>query len=453
MHHRRFFLRQMAATLPFLLAGGFSLAACRKKQVNGAGIKVLVIGAGISGLAAAQKLKQQQFEVKVLEARDRIGGRIHTLRDGGIPFDTGASWIHGTRRNPLTKLAQDAGAATFNTNEDLVKVFDTNGAVYPDNVLTQQESLYNQALQSVVNAGSQQESFAQVFGRLYPNQLNDRLWTYFLSAYLEFDTSADIHRLSSKFFDDDSLFGGAEAMLPAGYDQLLQPLTTDLTVLLNEVVTKIEILGSGVQVTTANATHVADFVVVSLPLGVLRAGNVAFEPALPSMLQQAIARTEMGTVNKFLMVWDQPFWDVSQHFFGFTPANRGLFNYFLNLKPVNGANALMTFSYGEAARLAEQRSDAQLQLEAMAHLRMMFGNQIAEPHTFKATRWMSDPFARGAYSHATVGGSSADFDTLGSSVSDRLFFAGEHTHRQYRGTAHGAYLSGVRAAEQIMERL
>lgn len=453
MHHRRFFLRQMAATLPFLLAGGLSLAACRKKHVNGAGKKVLVVGAGISGLAAAQKLKQQQFDVKVLEARNRIGGRIHTLRDGGIPFDTGASWIHGTRRNPLTKLAQDAGASTFNTNEELVQVFDINGALYDDNLLAQQESLYNQALQSVVNAGSQQESFAQVFGRLYPNQLNDRLWTYFLSAYLEFDTGADIHRLSSKFFDDDSLFGGAEAMLPAGYDQLLQPLTTDLTVLLNEVVTKIEILGSGVQVTTANATHVADFVVVSLPLGVLRAGNVAFEPALPSMLQQAIARTEMGTVNKFLMVWDQPFWDVSQHFFGFTPANRGMFNYFLNLKPVNGANALLTFSYGEAARLAEQRSDAQLQLEAMAHLRMMFGNHIAEPHTFKATRWMSDPFARGAYSHATVGGSSADFDTLGSSVSDRLFFAGEHTHRQYRGTAHGAYLSGVRAAEQILERL
>lgn len=453
MHHRRLFLRQMALTLPLLWAGNLPLPGCRKKNASGAGKKVLVVGAGISGLTAAKKLKEQQFEVTVLEARNRLGGRIHTMRDGGIIFDTGASWIHGTRRNPLSQLAQDAGAATFATDESLVKVYDINGTLYADALLSQQESLYEQALQAVVREGSQHESFAQVFGRLYPNQLNDRLWTYFLSAYLEFDTSADIHRLSSKFFDDDSLFGGAEAMLPGGYDRLLQPLTTDLTVLLNEVVSKIEILANGAQVTTTNATHTADFVVVTLPLGVLRAGDVRFEPALPPNLQQAINRTEMGTVNKFLMVWDQPFWDVSQHFFGFTPTNRGLFNYFLNLKPINGSNALMTFSYGEAAKLAEQRSDAQLQAEAMAHLRQMFGNQIPAPQTFKATRWMSDPFARGAYSHATVGGSSADFDALGSSVSDRLFFAGEHTHRQYRGTAHGAYLSGVRAAEQILERL
>lgn len=453
MHHRRFFLRQMATTLPFLLAGGLSISACRKRNINGAGKKVLVVGAGISGLAAAKKLKQQQFDVTVLEARDRIGGRIHTLREGGIIFDTGASWIHGTRRNPLSQLAQDAGAATFATDESLVKVYDINGTLYADAILGQQESLYEQALQAVVNAGNQQESFAQVFARLYPNLLNDRLWTYFLSAYLEFDTSADIHRLSSKFFDDDSLFGGAEAMLPGGYDLLLQPLTADLTILLNEVVSKIEILANGVQVTTTNATHAADFVVVTLPLGVLRTGDVRFEPALPSNLQQAINRTEMGTVNKFLMVWDQPFWDVSQHFFGFTPTNRGLFNYFLNLKPVNGSNALMTFSYGEAAKLAEQRSDVQLQAEAMAHLRQMFGNQIPAPQTFKATRWMSDPFARGSYSHATVGGSSSDFDILGSSVAKRLFFAGEHTSRQYRGTAHGAYLSGVKVAESILELL
>ncbi|MBA4302588.1 MAG: amine oxidase [Sphingobacteriaceae bacterium] len=453
MHHRRLFLRQMVATLPFLLAGGLSLSACRKKRVKGAGKKVLVIGAGISGLAAAQKLKQQQFEVTVLEARDRIGGRIHTLRDGGINFDAGASWIHGTRRNPLSQLAQDAGAATFATNEDLVKVFDINGALYADGTLIQQESLYQQALQAVVNAGNQQESFAQVFGRLYPNLLNDRLWTYFLSAYLEFDTSADINRLSSKFFDDDSLFGGSEVVFPGGYDQLLQPFTTDLSILLNEVVTKVEMLSNGVQVTTTHAAHTADFVVITLPLGVLRAGHVAFEPALPATMQQAIHRTEMGTVNKFLMVWDQPFWDLSQHYFGFTPHSRGLFNYFLNLKPVNGANALMTFGYGEAARLAEQRSDSQLQAEAMGHLRQMFGSQIPNPHTFKATRWANDPFARGAYSYATVGGSSADFDFMGGIVADRLFFAGEHTSRQYRGTAHGAYLSGVRAAEGIMERL
>ena len=453
MHHRRLFLRQMAVTIPFLLAGGLSFSACRKRNGSGAGKKVLVIGGGISGLTAAQKLRQQQFEVTVLEARSRLGGRIHTLRDGGINFDTGASWIHGTRRNPLSQLAQDAGAATFTTNEDLVKVYDIQGSLYADSTLSQQEGLYQQAIQAVVNAGSQHESFAQVFGQLYPNLLNDRLWTYFLSAYLEFDTSADIHRLSSKFFDDDSLFGGSEVVLPGGYDQLLQPLTNDLTILLNEVVSKVELFADGVQVTSTSATHTADFVVISLPLGVLREGTVQFEPTLPSSIQQAIDRTEMGTVNKFLMVWDQPFWDVTRHYFGFTPAYRGLFNYFLNLKAVNGANALITFSFGDAALLAEQRSDAQLQSEAMAHLRQMFGNQIPDPHTFKATRWMSDPFARGAYSYATVGGTSADFDVLGSSVSDRLFFAGEHTHRQYRGTAHGAYLSGVRAAEQILERL
>jgi monoamine oxidase len=91
------------------------LNACQTDDVSGAGKSVIVVGAGISGLAAAQKLKEKGFDVVVLEAQDRVGGRLRSNRSLGIAFDEGASWIHGVNNNPITDLAQKAGMSTFYT--------------------------------------------------------------------------------------------------------------------------------------------------------------------------------------------------------------------------------------------------------------------------------------------------------------------------------------------------
>jgi NADPH-dependent 2,4-dienoyl-CoA reductase/sulfur reductase-like enzyme len=122
---RRKFIKDTATGLPLLFLTPTLLAGCEKdnENVNPNGKSVVVIGGGISGLAAAKKLKEKGFTVIVLEAQEKVGGRIRTDRSLGVAFDEGASWIHGPKGNPITSLASQAGANTFLTSDDSVEVF------------------------------------------------------------------------------------------------------------------------------------------------------------------------------------------------------------------------------------------------------------------------------------------------------------------------------------------
>lgn len=412
----------------------------------------MVVGAGISGLAAAQQLRQKGYDVLVLEAQEKVGGRIRTNRSLGMPFDEGASWIHGPRRNPIIDLAAKAGATTYLTDDDSVKVFDLGGKQYPDAVLTSTEKQYEDALQAVERAGSTTRSFQEVFGQLYPTKLNDRLWKYLLSSYLEFNTGGDIANLSSKYFYDDEDFSGSDVILTNGYDTLTDYLAKELEIRLHTVVTHIDYSTPKVKITANQEIIEADYVLVTVPLGVLKKGTIIFTPALPQEKQAAIANTQMGTVNKFLLVWDTAFWDTTLQYIGYTPKTKGKFNYFLNLRKYSPTNGLMTFALGDYASQTEQLSDAEVIREIMLHLSDIYGSSVPQPRHLLRTRWGQNPNAFGAYSYATNGTTSADFDTLANDLNRRVFFAGEHTIRQYRSTVHGAYLSGLREANKIMAR-
>ena len=158
---------------------------------------------------------------------------------------------------------------------------------------------------------------------------------------------------------------------------------------------------------------------------------------------------QMGHVNKFLLLWEKPFWDEKVQCLGFTPETKGKFNYFLNLKKVNGANALVTFAFGDYALQTEQMPDQTIVQEIMAHLRAIYGMGIPHPIALRRTQWGSDIYTGGAYTFVATGTSSSNFDGLAKSLDNKVFFAGEHTNRAYRGTTHGAYLSGLREADKI----
>jgi monoamine oxidase len=450
---RRKWLKTSAKGLPVLWMFPSLLSACAKdpnpSRPNGK--SVVVVGAGIAGLAAAKHLKEAGFSVQVLEAQGQIGGRIRTERSTGIAFDEGASWIHGPNGNPLTKLAYEAGATSMVTPDDEVLVFNEQGVPYQDNVLSAAEDAFSDALEAVQDAGTSIQSFQSVFQQLYPTQFNDPLWKYMLSAYLEFDTGADISDLSSVHFEDDEAYGGADVLIINGYDRLTDQLANGLEIKLNQVVTSLNYAEKKVQITANGALIEADFAVVTVPLGVLKKGTIAFTPELPTTKKEAILHTEMGNVNKFLLVWDQPFWDTSLQYIGFTPQTKGKFNYFLNLKKNTSANALMTFAIGDYANLTESKTEDELIQEIMQHLKQIYGNNLPNPTHFRRTKWGQQPYSYGAYSFATNGRSSADFDTLAAPLQNLVFFAGEHTHRDYRGTAHGAYASGIREAENIID--
>lgn len=442
--------RTFVLQAPLLLTCPAIIAACGKDNTTSPINKsVLVVGAGIAGLAAAKKLKAQGFTVTVLEAKDSVGGRIRTYQGLGFPFEEGAGWIHGPRNNPIAHLAEDAGAATLEVEPRSASVYDVGGLPYDANTLDQTYNAYDDTLEAVRKSGSLTESFADRFAALYPQRANNRLWNFMLSAYLEADTGGDVEYLSSLYFSDNENFRGTDVLITNGYDKITSFLGNGLEIHLNEPVESIDYGHSHVTVRSSSHTYEVDYVVVAVPLGVLKRGGITFSPVFPPDKLEAIRMGQMGHVNKFLLLWEKPFWDEKVQCLGFTPETKGKFNYFLNLKKVNGANALVTFAFGDYALQTEQMPDQTIVQEIMAHLRAIYGMGIPHPIALRRTQWGSDIYTGGAYTFVATGTSSSNFDGLAKSLDNKVFFAGEHTNRAYRGTTHGAYLSGLREADKI----
>lgn len=156
----------------------------------------------------------------------------------------------------------------------------------------------------------------------------------------------------------------------------------------------------------------------------------------------------MGSLNKSLLTWD-----TNLQYIGYTPEQKGKFNYFMNVGKFTTANALMTFAFGDYSLQTEQMSDAQITDEIMVHLKAIYGNSIPEPTNMQRTKWNTNQYTFGSYSFATNGPTGEDFEIFEEPVNNKIFFAGEHTIINYRGTVHGAYLSGVREARKIIDLL
>lgn len=368
-------------------------------------------------------------------------------------FEEGAHWIHGAGpKNPLTSLAQMAHIHTTPTDDERTTVYKRNGKAYKEEVLRAIEKEWKGIKRVLQTEGGEQEDVLHAFNRLYPGKIEEPIWKYILSAYLEFDTGATLQELSALNWDEDSFYQGPEALVTNGYDQLPAHLAKGLTIQLNSMVKRMDYREDEILVYTQDkAPLIVDAVVVTLPLGVLQQGAVAFLPALPKAKKAAIQQVKMGVVNKFLLVWETSFWEQELHYIGYTPDVLGKFNYFLNGKVLEQPNALMTFSYGTYAKEAELLSDQAIIEACMSSLRAIYGKNIPEPIKLLRTGWGQDPYSFGAYSFCGVGTGEQEVEELAAPVGEKLFFAGEHTSFDYRGTVHGAYWSGLRAAKEVKQ--
>ncbi|MBX7241184.1 MAG: FAD-dependent oxidoreductase [Bacteroidia bacterium] len=450
---RRKFIKDTLSSLPLLLMAPSLLAsACGRENIDPKDKTVIVIGAGISGLAAAKKLKEKGFNIIILEAQDKVGGRLRTNRSLGVAFDEGASWIHGVNGNPITSLAQQSGMNTFETLDESMKSYDIGGVLRSNTAYSEAEDAFYDVLGTMMNQGNASQSFETVFNNLYPAQASDRLWKFFLSSYVTFDTG-DLDNLSSLLYNEGEEFGGVEKIATNGYDTIPVFLANGLNVQLNQRVSKVDYSGKKIQVTHNGSMTEADYVIVSVPLGVLKANAIQFMPDLPATKLNAVEKVGMSCVNKFLLTWDTAFWDDVQYL-SYTPDAKDKFNYFVNLKKFHPTvNALMTFAYADYARLTENMTDTQVISEIMVHLKDMYGNSIPNPTNMLRTKWQSNENAFGAYSYTAVGTEMKHFEDLAAEINDKLFFAGEHTEVDYFSTAHGAYLSGIREADKIIDLL
>ena len=415
---------------------------------------VIVIGAGISGLAAAQDLANRGADVLVIEARDRTGGRIHTDFSLGAPFEWGAGWIHGPRGNPVSALAATAGVKTYVTDDDSLAVFRPDGSVFADAELDGLDTRLEALFETLDEALDADMPLAKAIAAIAPDALSDPLTAWALSAFTEFDTGGAIEKLSSAYFAADQAYAGADVIPLNGYSQILASLTGSYDLAPGTEATGIAYeKDDGVSVTAGGVDFEAYAVICTVPLGVLKSGRIGFDPPLPKRLRAAITRVPMGTVTKLALKFPRAFWPEQTQYFGIAAPEKGRWPYVVNYRTFSDANVLLPLSFGDYAFAADTLSDADMAEDAMKVLRGVFGAGCPDPEAVLATHWSTDPMSLGAYSFAGFGSTPDDFETLGGSVDDVVFFAGEHTRFDFHATTHGALLSGQAAAKKVWDAL
>ena len=418
--------------------------------------EVLVIGAGMAGLSAARRLKELDYDVILLEARQRFGGRVWTERSLGLPLDLGASWIHGVNGNPLTALADQVNAQRVETNYDSLTIFNTDGAELSDAEATALEADYDNLMAQIAewqdafdNDVSLQAAIDQYLSarNFSPEAL--RKLTYSINTTIEHEYAADVRDLSMFWFDDAGEYSGGDVIFPQGYDQLTQQLADGLDIRLDESVQRISYGADGVRVQTQSGEYAAQKVVVTLPVGVLQKGIVQFEPPLPAKKQSALKQFGFGVLNKVYLRFSEAFWDSDSHLLGYISEEKGHFCEWLNLAALIDQPVLLGFNAGSYGLEFESLSDAEILSAARETLGLMLGQSIPEPQGWLITRWGQDPFTFGSYSSLKTGATPDNYGLLAAPVDETLFFAGEATHREHPATVHGAYLSGQRAAQEL----
>lgn len=458
--YRRDFLKLAS----FALSGAV-LSACaaqpasvkNQAKSDSARPRVLVIGAGIAGLGAAQTLMQAGAEVIVLEARDRIGGRIWTSHEWpDAPIDLGASWIHGTEDNPLMALAEQAGAKTAATDYDSVLAFNTDGTPLTEAQEERLDAWRTRIERALSRAQDQdpdraiQEVIEQALQWSTLPAEDQKMIRFILNSSIEQEYSGSIGETSVHWYDADDGFDGEDVLFPGGYKALIDWLARGVTIELEQQVQQIAYDADQVTVTTARKTYTGDQVIVTLPLGVLKAGTVTFAPPLPRAHQQAITALGMGLLNKCFLRFPTIFWQEDYDWLEYLAAEPGQWVEWVSFARPTGLPILLGFNAADAGRAFEALSDEALVASAMQTLRTIFGAAIPDPEAYQITRWASDPFAFGSYSFNALGSTPQMRSDLAESIADRVFFAGEATEEGYFGTVHGAYLSGVRAAQECL---
>lgn len=412
---------------------------------------VIVIGAGIAGLTAARALAETGVRVAVLEARNRIGGRILTHRDGEQPIELGAEFIHG-RPPELWALIAEASLETYERGG--VQGCFQNETLQPCN----EEERDFHLLESLEDFQGPDVSFSQYASTLDATE-SERAS---LRGFVEGFNAADADQISAASLGaqqkaEDSIEGGRAFYLRGGYDQLAQYLANRIfdyggTLQLNTPVREIRWAPGSVEIVTDSQTVSARRVILTVPLGVLQSRSILIHPRPESHLAAA-SQLRMGHAFRFTLLFREAFWTTRipnlNFLFSLSETPRVWWTTHPDPSPLltgwaggPTSTALSGLTTDELIERACSTLARIFSLEA-AHIRQL----LLSCHTHN---WSSDPYSLGAYSYVAAGG----LDTprqLSEPVSGTLFFAGEHTDTTgHWGTVHAAMRSGLRAAQQIL---
>ncbi|XP_011100368.1 probable polyamine oxidase 2 [Sesamum indicum] len=432
---------------------------------------VIVIGAGFAGITAARVLHDASFQVMLLESRDRIGGRVHTDYSFGFPVDLGASWLHGvSNQNPLATVIGRLGLPLYRTSGDnsvlydhdleSYALFDMDGNQVPQELVSKVGETFESILKEteLVRQESSEDMSIQraisiVFERrpdLRLEGLDHKVLQWYLCR-MEGWFAADADTISLKGWDQEELLPGGHGVMVRGYVPVINSLAKGLDIRLSHRVTKVVRRYNGVKVTVEDGrTFIADAAVIAVPLGVLKSNSIKFEPRLPEWKEEAINDLGVGIENKIILHFEKVFWP-NVEFLGVVADTSYGCSYFLNLHKATGHSVLVYMPAGQLARDIEKMSDEAAVNFAFTQVKRILPNAL-EPIGYLVSHWGTDINSLGSYSYDTVGKSHDLYERLRIPV-DNLFFAGEATSINYPGSVHGAYSTGLMAAEDCRMRV
>lgn len=428
-------------------------------------MRVLVIGAGVSGLAAAKALHEAGAEVTVLEARQRIGGRIHTDRDTfGVPIEIGAQYIHGTHDergalNPVWQMAQEKHWASVPYPSDAVQAMHAGKIASNAQRLRSRLDAFSEAIEEAESEITLEHSVEDAVNHyLDDEEASDEMAREvraIIASEVGLEYAGDIDQIAVENIGDEKGFSGGNQILTGGYDQVPKFLAAGLpNVRLGEVVSVIDYSGSVCSVTTKSGqVYQADRILCTLPLGVLQTRTVTFKPELPPAKLQAISRMGVGFLGKVILEFSERFWpdDINWLLSLKSAAPWGIAFSTLN-RVIPKRHFLIMWHSGSLAQKREVMNDDAVIKIALDELRFALGKNIPTPIKAKITRWSTDPFSRGAYFFPKINSPLSDIEELARPVNNRLFFAGEATNADLFGTVHGALMTGRREAARMMAK-
>ncbi len=420
---------------------------------------VIIIGAGMAGLTAARRLAESGRRAVLLEAQNHVGGRLRTVRDPNVdlPIELGAEFVHG-KPEDLLALLREARLSLFE--------LDGENHCFRAGMLApcSQDGSF-EILSQMQNYAGPDLSFADYL-KSNPADLEKAR----AIGYIEGFNAADQHEISVQALirqqrAEDAIEGDRLFRVVEGYAAL-----TDFQCLKFEGAGGIVRLGTradavrwhprSIEVTTSQGEFRAGKIIIAVPLGVLHSGALRFDPQ-PLAIAGAARQLAMGPVHRIVLVFRERFWATSplQDRLSFLFSDTGLPATWWTPHPHPAATLTGWMGGTRATTLyqsaqAESTQAAWLLEQSLAQLARFFSIPIEAVRDqlagFHFHDWQTDPYSRGAYSYARVGGVHAS-ERMVQPVDDTLFFAGEHTDTSgHWGTVHGALRSGIRAAEQVL---
>jgi len=423
-------------------------------------LDVIIIGAGASGIAAANYLQQNGKKVLILEANNRIGGRIYDTNIKGFgKIPLGAAWLHykqdvwknyDIKTHMLKNLLDECDVKYVKSdglsNKENMHIYDSDG-----NLFTNKEAL--KILHKLPKLICQEckKNPEMILSECIKKILNKyKLQEDIINAFINRTTehcslNADLMRCKNY----DCWEPNGDIVID-GYGKLIKKLSNNIKIKLNSEVIKIE-QDDIVRITTKdNKIYKSKYLILTIPLGVLKKGNITFFPPLPQDKINSLKHISTGSHEKIFLSFPSKFWDPDIHVFHYADKNhRGLCTQWQNLPLKTNKNILYTNLSGPDIKYV-YKNDEELKNISMKNLKKIFGNNIPEPLDIYVTRWKLDPYILGsAHSHPNLEGSMNDFKIIGQPF-HKIFFAGVSTSENVSETVEAAILTGIRASKEIL---